>query len=381
MDNQVFTGGNAFHAMLSDVQIDKQRKDLLAEIKTVKSPSKRDVLIKQLKYLSALDKMDLRPENAYILNHMPVIPPITRPPITMPGNRIEYADANQLYKEHFLANQTLDGIVHDLPDTDLVESRSALYNGAKAVMGLGDALSGSSRGKGLQGFLTQIGGKGSPKGGFFQSRILSKKLDFSGRGTIYAEPALGFNEAAIPKEMLWTMYAYHIIRNLTSQGGYTYPAAKLALEQRTPAAQTAFNRITKQIPLILNRAPTLMASNTTAMFPVPIDGKTIGLNPQHLLLFAGDYDGDALSVHCPITPEAIEEARKKLLPEHHAFDARRGQGSSLILPGHEGILGALAITEPNTDQKTVTFESEEAVLEALRSGEIKENTPIRLKKA
>ena len=121
-----------------------------------------------------------------------------------------------------------------------------------------------------------------------------------------------------------------------------------------------------------------MQSNVTAHFPVPIKGKTLGINPIHLPMYAGDFDGDALTVHVPITPEAVEEAKKKLLPEHHIYDFRKGIGASLVAPGHEAIIGSVNMTEPDMAQKTVEFKTEKDALQALRSGEVSVNTPIRV---
>ena len=211
----------------------------------------------------------------------------------------------------------------------------------------------------------------------FQSKILSKKQDFSGRATIYAEPNLGFNEMAVPEDMIWSMYAFHIIRDLV-RNGYTYVEAKKAVEDKTTAAQSSFTKLIKQIPIIANRAPTLMQSNVTAHYPVPIKGKTLGINPIHLPMYAGDFDGDALTVHVPMTPEAVEEAKKKLLPEHHIYDFRKGLGASLIAPGHEAIIGSVHLTEPDMTKKVFKFKSEAEVLEAFKRGEIDVNTPIKL---
>lgn len=376
-DLDLKTGGSAVHDMLSMVDVKAQLAQLKEEIHKVKSISKRDDMIKQIKYLSSLEHADIRPEHSYIIHHMPVIPPVARPIIPKSGNRIEYADVNKLYQDHILTNNRFDEIKDDLEHSELVQQRSDLYDGAKAIMGVGEAITGSSRGNELKGFLKQIGGEGGPKTGLFQSKILSKKQDFSGRATIYAEPNLGFNEIACPEEMIWTMYKFHIIRDLV-RSGYNYVEAKKAVEDRTTAAKASFSKLIKQIPIIANRAPTLMQSNVTAHYPVPIKGKTLGINPIHLPLYAGDFDGDALTVHVPMTPEAVEEAKKKLLPEHHIYDFRKGLGTSLIAPGHEAILGSMHLTDPDMSQETRTFKSEQEVLEALKRGEVKENTPIRI---
>jgi len=175
--------------------------------------------------------------------------------------------------------------------------------------------------------------------------------------------------------MIWTTYEFHIIRDLVKQG-FDYISAKKAVDARSPVAQASFNKLIKQIPILLNRAPTLMRTNITAHYPVPIKGKTIGVNPLHLPMYAGDYDGDALTIQVPMTPEAIEEARTKLLPEHHIHDYRRGLGNSMVSPGHEAVIGSVYMTEPDLTQKPVTFKTEAEALVAFKDGSIKENTPI-----
>jgi DNA-directed RNA polymerase subunit beta' len=369
--------GDAFHQMLSTIDVDVQLNALKAEIKETKSPSKRDAIIKKIKYLAGLKKVDLRPETAYVLHNIPVTPPLVRPSIPMGGNRIEFADVNTLYRDHMTINNSLKDIKDDLTHDQLVNERKDAYNGVKAIFGLGDAVSGSARGKELKGYIQQISGDTGPKGGFFHNKLLKKKQDFSGRATIYAEPNLGFNEVAAPKDMLWTMYEFHIIRDLV-RNGYDWIAARKAVEKRDVAATNSFNKMIKQVPVILNRAPTLMRTNITAHFPVPIEGKTLGINPLHLPMYAGDFDGDALTLHVPMTPEAVEEAKQKLLPQQHIYDYRKGQGASMVAPGHEAVIGSMAITEPDTTQAPREFATEADALEALKSGEINENTPLKI---
>ena len=369
--------GNALHQMLSSIDTDTQINALKAEIKETRSPSKRDAIIKKIKYLAGLKKVDLRPENAYILHNVPVTPPMVRPSIPMGGNRIEFADVNKLYQDHMLINEGLKGNIDLLAHDNLVNERKDSYNGLKAVFGLGDAVSGSSRGKELKGYIQQIAGDTGPKGGFFHNKLLKKKQDFSGRATIYAEPNLGFNEVAAPKDMLWTMYEFHIIRDLV-RNGYDLMAARKAVANRDVAATNSFNKMIKQVPVILNRAPTLMRTNITAHFPVPIEGKTLGINPLHLPMYAGDFDGDALTLHVPMTPEAVEEAKQKLLPQQHIYDYRKGQGASMVAPGHEAVIGSMALTEPDMTQAPRTFKSEAEVLAALERGEINDQTPVKI---
>jgi len=280
-----------------------------------------------------------------------------------------------LYKDHMTVNTALKGVKDIAGHGDLVGGRRDLYDGAKAVFGVGEAITGTSRGKTLKGFVRAISGETGPKGGYFHGKLLSKKQDMSARSVIAANPDFGFNEAGFPADMLWKIYEFHIIRDLV-KGGYTYVEAKKAVDSRNLAAVSIFNKIIKLVPALINRAPTLMASNVTAFYPIPVEGKTIQLSPLVLKMFAADYDGDSVSVFAPITPEAISETRNKLLPQHHIYDFRRGQGASLTEVGHEAVLGSVHITEPDMSQKPVVFRNESEALQALKLGKINGTTPI-----
>lgn len=372
----ILVSGQAFKAMLSHVDASEQVKKCTQEYKEAKSISKRDILVKKIKYLDGLVRNDVKPDEAFVLHNLPVLPPILRPASVMGGNQIKFADVNNLYKDHMAVNNSLKELPDILDPSELITEREGAYNGIKAIVGLGEAISPANLGR-TKGLLKQIGGEGGPKTGYFHSKLLSKKQDFSGRATIYAEPNLGFNQAAVPREQLWTMYKLHILRDL-AKNGYNYVDSEKAWAEKRPAAINSFNKVIKQVPLLINRAPTLMKSNVTAVFPVPIEGNAMGINPIHLPLFSGDFDGDALSMYTPMTPEAVHEARTKILPQHQIHDYRRGLNSSLVAPGHEAIIGSMSMTEPDMDQEVVKFKTEADCLKALHEGKIKENTPVEI---
>lgn len=374
---KLLIGGEAFKSMLSHVDPTTSIPKLIAEAKSAKSISKRDDLIKRIKYLNGLKDTELNAKDAYVIHNLPVVPPQIRPATVMGGNRIEFADVNHLYRDHMTVNNALKDLGEYLPPAELINERQDAYNGVKAILGLGEAISPNSKGRGIKGLLKQVAGSGGPKTGLFHSKVLSKKQDFSGRATIYAEPNLGINEAALPTDMLWTMYKFHILRDLAKQG-YDYVNSVKAWDARTPAATNSFNKLIKHIPVIINRAPTLMKTNITAVYPIPIKGSTMGLNPILLPLFAGDFDGDALTIHLPMSPEAVEEAKTRLLPMQQVHDYRKGLGQSMISPAHESILGSMHMTEPDLKKAKRQFKTEADALAALKAGTLDENTPISI---
>ena len=388
---EMVVGGDAFKQMLSDITPSEEIAILKDKVMDVKSVTKRNEMIKKMKYLQGMVKQGYdNPADAVMLHNLPVIPPVMRP-ISVSNGRATVADINELYKDlHLVAkgreSKDLGGVaaLRDLvtPDyPELQDARRDTYDAAKAIMNGGAPVNYANKQLGLKGLMTQISGVGGPKYGFFQSKLMSKKQDISGRGTIYAAPDVGFNEAKIPVDMLLKMFEPHIRRDL-SQKGYDVAAAKQAhaslfTEQKNGAALASFNKIVKEVPVIINRAPTLMKSNILAMKAIPSDANTIGINILHLPGFAADYDGDAMSVFAPVTPEAIKEANEKLLPEHNLNDARMDAGTPMYKPQHEAILGSMYLTE-HDGSKAVEFATEAAALAALKSGKIKPSTPIRI---
>jgi len=374
-EDRILVGGHAFKAMLSDVNTEEALKAAAHNSVNATSISRREKEVKKAKYLQGLKATGFsNAGSAYVLHNIPVIPPVMRPVIDQGGNNLSFADANQLYVDHMTVNDSLKDVVQYMPPEDLTAERRALYDGASAIIGLGEPIGPK---KTLKGFIHQISGEGGPKTGVFHDKLLSKKQDFSGRATIYAAPDVGFNEAKFPVDQLWMMYKMHIIRDMVRHG-YTLAKAKESWEKRDAYATNSFNKMTKEVPIIVNRAPTLMRTNIMAMYPIPVEGKTLGLNILHLPGFAADFDGDAVSLHVPQTPEAVQEAKEKLLPMHHLNDARRGYGVPMFAPGHEAILGSVHLTEADMSKKVMTFKTEAEALEAMKSGKITENQPIRI---
>jgi len=372
-DAKIKVGGEAFRELLDNISVAEALPAAVKSATSSKSASARNDDIKQAKYLRGLQHAGFdSPADAYILNHIPVIPPVMRPFTNMGGNALHFADVNQLYNDHILVSKTLKKTKDELTPDMLTKTRGDLYRGAAAIMGLGDNIGTK---KPLKGFIRQIAGEGGPKTGVFHDRLLARKQDFSGRATIYAAPDVGFNEARIPVEQLWVLYKYHILRALAKQGLHTGEALD-SYTKRDRLATAVFNRLIKEIPIIINRAPTMLRTNEMGVYPVPTDESTIGLNPLHLPAFAADFDGDAMTMHLPMTPEAIQEVKDKMLPMRHLNDVRKGYGASMFAPGHEAILGSVFLSKKDETVPTVTFHSEHEALEALKSGKISASTEV-----
>jgi DNA-directed RNA polymerase beta subunit len=284
-------GAHAIRKKLIQINLDDHEKDLEAQAKTA-TEAKLDGVIKQLKTVRALKAADLRPEDAYIISKIPVVPPVIRPILPSRGKRdMLIADANYLYRDAMLANNMLDMAKKNLPPDEIAKARAHLYDTTKAVFGLGDPVSPQLQARGAKGFINAIAGQGSPKAGFFHAKVLKKPQDLSGRGTVVPDLNLNMDEVGLPEDMMWTMYGPHIVRGLV-QKGYRAMEAKDMVENQHPAARDVLMMEAKQRPVIVNRAPTLHRFGIVGAYAVPVTGKTIRVNPFLEKGMNMDYDGD-----------------------------------------------------------------------------------------
>src|SRR5574343_300225 len=94
-------------------------------------------------------------------------------------------------------------------------------------------------------------------------------------------------------------------------------SAKNMLDSRPPEVFDILEEITKNHPVLLNRAPTLHKLSIQAFYPVLIEGNAIRLHPAVCSGFNADFDGDQMAVHVPLSKKAIDEAKRLMLPSNN----------------------------------------------------------------
>jgi DNA-directed RNA polymerase, beta' subunit/160 kD subunit len=198
------TGGTAIKGLLEKIDVKSALKDAEAQLK--KAPeSKVDRTLKRVKYLRALDQLGAKtPADAYILHHLPVMPPSSRPLAILPSGDIKYDDINGLYKEFGQVNMQLKDptLQKALTDKRKENLRKDFYDGVRAIMGVHIPYD-DAKNKGL---LHVISGA-TPKTGYFQDVLASRRQDLSMRSTIIPEPALGIDEVGLPKHAALQLFA------------------------------------------------------------------------------------------------------------------------------------------------------------------------------
>ena len=92
-------------------------------------------------------------------------------------------------------------------------------------------------------------------------------------------------------------------------------------------------RITKNHPVLLNRAPTLHKLGIQAFYPVLIEGNAIQLHPCVCAGYNADFDGDQMAIHVPLSETAIEDARSKMMAKNNLL--KPANGSPITVPNKE----------------------------------------------
>lgn len=282
------TGGRAIQQLLKDINVDQEIKTLTEKTKKATGATLDDIN-KKLRYFLALKKFNLKPDEAYIRKTLPVIPPKFRPIYTLPDGSVTTSDVNVIYQNLGVLNT-----VQNLPVTELLAEeeksgiRKDINEHVKGVSGLVDM---NIKGKERSGFISEIAGT-QPKEGFFISKMLSKKQDFVGRGTIIPEPSLGLDQVGLPEQMAWSLFEPFVIKELVTSFGKTPIQAQDEIKKKTSLAKKALELIMQKRHVMLNRAPSLHKFSIMAFKPTITPGTAIKIPPLVTKGFNADFDGD-----------------------------------------------------------------------------------------
>lgn len=373
MQNNVpLTGPAAIQHALSKINLDGLREKHLQIIKSG-AKSKRTKSVQALNAIEGLQRNNLTPDKLLVQN-VPVIPPAFRP-FSVVGNTFVPGDANELYRDLFQYKDIHNETEAILGAKGAAQSKLDLYDTVKALYGYGTPIAPKTKQRGVAGFLTQVTGS-NPKYSYFQRKLISKPQDSVSRGTIAVDPELSLDEIGVPLSMAWTMYAPYIQRRLV-QNGMSAVSALQNIKDRTDYARKALDKEVTERPVIYSRAPSWHKFNVLAGRPQLIEGNTIAINPLVTTGLNADFDGDAMNLHVPSQPDAVDEAWKKLMPSKMLFSIR-DQDQVVPIPKQELVLGLYTANRRDSKAKHV-FNTEEEALKAIRTGGISLSDEVEIR--
>jgi DNA-directed RNA polymerase subunit beta' len=302
--------------------------------------------------------------------------------VQLSGGRFATSDLNDLYRRVINRNNRLKHLIGlGAPEIILRNEKRMLQESVDSLIDASQRKA-TRRGRGRQP-LRSLSDMLKGKQGRFRQNLLGKRVDYSGRSVIIVGPELKLNQCGLPKEMALEMFKPFVLREMITRGvAPNVKSAKNMLERRPPEVFDILEEITKNHPVLLNRAPTLHKLSIQAFYPVLIEGSAIRIHPAICSGFNADFDGDQMAVHIPLSKKAISEAENLMLPEKNLL--RPADGSPIATPSSkEMALGIYYLTSLDTriePLKSVLSGPEEAIF-IYQSGnlELRQAVTVRIR--
>ncbi len=334
-------GAEAFYEILQRMDLAKLTEELWSEVRITRSKQRRKKATKRLKVVEAFRRSGNRPE-WMILTQLPVIPPDLRPMVQLDGGRFATSDLNDLYRRVINRNNRLKRLVElGAPDVIVRNEKRMLQEAVDSLIDnaqRGKALSRRGR-RELKSLSDMLKGKK----GRFRRNLLGKRVDYSGRSVIVIGPHLKLYQCGLPKTMALELYRPFVISKLVAHNyAANVKGAKRIIERERPEVWEVLEKVIKDRPVLLNRAPTLHRLGIQAFEPVLVEGKAIQLHPLVCAAFNADFDGDQMSVHLPLSQEAVREARELMLSSRNLL--KPADGEPIVSPTKDMVLGVYYLT-------------------------------------
>ena len=375
-------GSEVLYEILSNFDLVKQYARTLELLNEAKG-DKRNKLLKKARVLEAFIKAKIDPK-WIVLTVLPVIPPDLRPVVQLPGGKFATSDLNDFYRRVINRNNRLKQLI-DLgaPEIILRNEKRMLQEAVDSLIDLQKSR-GKSRSTGsntkVQKSLSDIL---RGKQGRFRQNLLGKRVDYSGRSTIVVGPELKLNQCGLPREMALELFKPYLLHEIIIRGlAPNIKSAKLFLEKKDTVVYDILEEITKDHPVLLNRAPTLHKLSILGFYPVLTDDNAIKLHPAVCSGYNADFDGDAMGVFLPLSKMAIDEVKQRMFPYHNLL--KPSDGSPIVLPNKEMALGCYYLTTIDSHMETENpedlkfFATENEAMRFQAIGKIKLRQPINV---
>ena len=334
-------GAESVLALLENIDLDEMRNRLQEEIRTT-SGQRHKKAVKRLRVVEAFRKSENKPD-WMIFTELPVLPPELRPMVQLDGGRFATSDLNDLYRRVINRNNRLKRLI------DLMAPEIIVRNEKRMLQEAVDALvDNGRRGRAVAGShnhkLKSLSDLLRGKQGRFRQNLLGKRVDYSGRSVIIVGPELKLNECGLPRKMALELFKPFVMNKLVINGyAHNIKSAKRLAESERPEVWDILERVVKDRPVLLNRAPTLHRLGIQAFQPVLIEGSAIRLHPLVTTAFNADFDGDQMAVHVPLSKEAVWEAKRMMLSTNNMLAPSSGE--PIVSPTLDMVLGCFYMTQ------------------------------------
>ena len=367
-------GAGAVRDIVAMVDMDELANQLQAEVQTT-SGQRRKKATKRLRVVEAFRKSGNRPE-WMIMTVLPVIPPDLRPMVQLDGGRFATSDLNDLYRRVINRNNRLRRLMDlNAPEIIVRNEKRMLQEAVDALIDNG------RRGRPVSGKgkhrLKSLSDMLKGKQGRFRQNLLGKRVDYSGRSVIVVGPTLQLHQCGLPKKMALELFKPFVMRRLVDRGfAHNIKSAKRYVERVRHEVWDVLEEVIKDYLVLLNRAPSLHRLSIQAFEAKLIEGSAIQLHPLVCAAFNADFDGDQMAVHVPLSRNAQEEARRRMISTYNLLSP--ANGDPIITPSQDIVLGCYYLTQvhPGVTGSGKRFASVDEALLAHTNGLVHIQAPI-----
>ena len=363
---------------LEAFDLEKEYNLQLEAMKNAKTELKIASMKRRLSLIKDFIVSGNRPE-WMVFTVLPVLPPEIRPLVPLDGGRMAISDLNVLYASIINRNNRLKKLFEvGAPDLIIQNECRMLQDAVSSLLNNSSSnnarVAKNSFGRPLKSISDFLKGKQ----GRLRQNLLGKRVDYSGRSVIVSGPELKLHQCGLPKEMALELFKPFVLSKLRLYGKVaTIRQGLQMINEKVPEVWEVLEEITKEHPVLLNRAPTLHKLGIQAFEPKLIELKAIQVHPLVCRAFNADFDGDQMAVHVPLSIESQIEARVLMLSSNNILSS--ANGTPMIVPRKDITVGLYYMSTIFNGEKGDghVFYSYSDALNALYNKDITLNTRIK----
>jgi DNA-directed RNA polymerase subunit beta' len=353
VENQI-VGAQVIKNLLEEIDLNKDlirnrltlslRDNNFYKNKEEKYPEPREKLIRRIRLIENFLATRSKP-SWMILDVIPVLPPGLRPMVQLEGGRFATSDLNELYRRVITRNNRLGRLISMFAPAIVIHNEKRLLQEAIDTL-----IDNGKRGRKMLGTnnrpLKSLSDIIEGKEGRFRQNLLGKRVDYSARSVIVVGPSLKLNQCGLPHEIVLELFQPFIIHELIKNGlANNMRLAKKLVESGESIIWKILEKILKDYPVLLNRAPTLHRLGIQAFQAILVPGRAIHLHPLVCTAFNADFDGDQMAIHLPLSENAKLEAKTRMLASNNFLSA--ANGDPIISATQDMVLGCYYLSVDN----------------------------------
>ena len=302
-----------------------------------------------------------------------VPPPAVRPSVKHDAQQRSEDDLSHILVNIIKTNKTLQEKIHNNSPENVINDWTTVlqyYVGCQVDNKIPGANPVAQRsGRPLKSIKDRLNGKS----GRMRGNLMAKRVDFSARSVITADPNISIRELGIPlkiaknitKPVTVNRVNKSFLMKLVLNGPDEYPGAK-NLERRTgetimlryvdrktivlQEGDIVHRHMMDGDPILFNRQPTLhRMSMMCHIARIMKKGDTFRMNVADTKPYNADFDGDEMNLHMPQDPESDAELRNLAAVPYQIISP--GNNKPIIGIFQDSMLGTYRFTRKNMEFK------------------------------